>query len=91
MLDAGNILHGDLTAGNVLLAADEADFRGFTAKVRIARSCADIILADTEQHPVRPPHFLQLQVIMRGGLLNGCRDQIGKIAEPLHRLDVQAK
>ena len=30
---AGNILHGDLTAGNVLLSADDADFRGFTAKV----------------------------------------------------------
>ena len=34
-LCAGNILHGDLTAGNVLLSADDADFRGFSAKVPI--------------------------------------------------------
>ena len=33
MPGAGNILHGDLTAGNVLLSGDDADFRGFTAKV----------------------------------------------------------
>lgn len=30
---AGNIIHGDLTHGNILLASSTDDPRGFTAKV----------------------------------------------------------
>ncbi len=36
-LHADNVLHGDLTAGNILLTCSTKDTRGFTVKVWVLR------------------------------------------------------
>lgn len=37
-LHADNVLHGDLTAGNILLTASTKDSRQFTSKVRLVHA-----------------------------------------------------
>ena len=46
-LHADNVLHGDLTAGNILLTASSKDSRQFTSKVRLVH--AEVVRAWLEE------------------------------------------